>query len=916
MSVKTRGFTDKPKDRKMNRQLLKNIGIYAGIFLLFVVLAYGYTPQVLEGKIVNQSDIASWKGMANEAMTYNKANPDDPTAWTNSMFGGMPTTATIDSFDGDWTDAIYDFFLTGKRPASYLLLALIGGFLLMLSLGTSKVMAVAGAIAIAFCSYNMQIIQVGHNTKMQAIAYFPWVLAGVIFTYRAAMRSGSVISSERQPDDKSHWLPQTILGATLFAFALSMQIKANHPQITYYLAIVIFAYAIGLFIYLCIKKKDLIKRFFAASAFLLVIGCIGIATNANKLIPTYEYSKFTMRGGSELSSDSDSHNAKGLDLDYATAWSYGINEMPNLLIPNFNGGSSSGELPLDSETGKLLKMAGQQNLKQTMKHLPLYWGPQPFTAGPMYMGAITIFLFILGLILCKGREKWWLVAAVITTVFLAWGNHFMWFTKLWFNYAPMYNKFRTVSMALTALQVLLPMLGFYALDKVLKEKYSKKEFMKAGYIAYGISAGFCLLCVLIPGIAGTFTGASDAGMNEMIVDALAADRQTLMTKDAIRSLILISCVFGLLVWAFRTPKTDATGKNGSFVLKGRLAIAAVAVVLLVFFDLAGIGKRYLNKSHFITPKDFTAHYEPRPVDEIIHQDTDPDFRVLDLSVNTFNDAIQSYHHKCIGGYSPVKLQRYQDLIDRYITKEIRDIYGAMEGAATVQEVAEALPETKVVSMLNGRYIILDGNISPVVNKYAYGNCWFVDSYIPAATPDEEIALLAHTDLRNTAVIGDDFAWAQDAIRHFEHSSDCHSEHSSDCHFELVEKSPTIALTHYAPNELRYSFSTDTERAAIFSEIYYPKGWKAWIEPEGAYGEVRNGHYHPSGEGRPVELFRADWMLRGAMIPSGEGQLIMRFEPDSYQVGEDISRASSIALILLLVASATGMIIFRRRNGDA
>ena len=894
----------------MNRQLLKNIGIYAGIFLLFVVLAYGYTPQVLEGKIVNQSDIASWKGMANEAMTYNKANPDDPTAWTNSMFGGMPTTATIDSFDGDWTDSIYDFFLTGKRPASYLLLALIGGFLLMLSLGTRKTMAVAGAIAIAFCSYNMQIIQVGHNTKMQAIAYFPWVLAGVIFTYRAAMRSFASAQDDRKgaQDGRKgtlegkglkHWLPQTILGATLFAFALSMQIKANHPQITYYLAIVIFAYAIGLFIYLCIKKKDLIKRFFAASAFLLVIGCIGIATNANKLIPTYEYSKFTMRGGSELSSDSDSHNAKGLDLEYATAWSYGINEMPNLLIPNFNGGASSGELPLDSETGKLLKMAGQQNLKQTMKHLPLYWGPQPFTAGPMYMGAITIFLFIIGLVLCKGREKWWLVAAVITTVFLAWGNHFMWFTKLWFNYAPMYNKFRTVSMALTALQVLLPMLGFYALDNVLKEKYIKKEFMKAGYIAYGISAGFCLLCILIPGIAGTFTGASDTGMNEMIVEALIADRQTLMTKDAIRSLILISCVFGLLVWAFRIPKTDAAGKNGSFALKGRLTIAGMVVVLLVFFDLAGIGKRYLNKSHFITPKDFTAHYEPRPVDEIIHQDTDPDYRVLDLSVNTFNDAIQSYHHKCIGGYSPVKLQRYQDLIDRYISSEIRQVFKATENAATVQEVAAALPELKVVSMLNGRYIILDGNISPVLNPNAYGNCWFVDSYIPAATPDEEIAFLAHTDLRNTAVIGDDFAWAQDAIRSLADSTGTDS----------------IELIHYAPNELRYSFSTDTEHAAIFSEIYYPKGWKAWIEPAGAYGEVRNGHYHPSGEGRPIELFRADWMLRGAMIPSGEGQLIMRFEPDSYQVGEDISRASSIALILLLIASTAGMIIFRRRNGD-
>ena len=887
----------------MNKEALKKIGIYAGILLLFIALAYSYTPQVLDGKIVNQSDIASWKGMANEAMTYNAANPDDQTAWTNSMFGGMPTTATIDSFDGDWTDKIYDFLLTGRRPASYLLLALIGGFLLMLSLGTSKVIAVAGAIAIAFCSYNMQIIQVGHNTKMQAIAYFPWVLAGVIFTYRAAMRS---LARDDNRGIKS-WLPQTVLGATLFAFALSMQIKANHLQITYYLAIVIFIYAIGLLIYLCIKRKDLLKRFFTASALLLFIGIIGIATNSNKLIPTYEYTPYTMRGGSELSSDSDTHNDKGLDLEYATAWSYGINEMPNLLIPNFNGGASSGELPLDSETGELLKRAGQPNLKQTMKHLPLYWGPQPFTAGPMYMGAITIFLFILGLILCKGREKWWLVAATVTAIFLSWGNHFMWFTKLWFEYAPMYSKFRTVSMALTILQVLLPMLGFYALDKVLKERYDKKEFMKAGYIAYGVTAGFCLLCVLIPGMAGTFTGASDAGMNEMIVEALAADRQTLMVKDALRSLILISCIFLMLIWAFRTPKQDAVGKDGSFVRKGRMSIVAVAVVFLVWIDLVSVGKRYLNKSHFITPKDFTAHYEPRPVDEIIHQDIDLDYRVLDLSVNTFNDAIQSYHHKCIGGYSPVKLQRYQDLIDRYITDEIRDIYGAVSAAATVQEVEEALPETKVVSMLNGKYIILDGNISPVVNPYAYGNCWFVSDCVPAATPDEEIALLENTDLRNTAVIGDDFEWAQGFFADAQNDAiNCNSELSE-------ESSDRIELTHYSPKELRYAFSTDTERAAIFSEIYYPKGWKAWIEPAGAYGEVRDGHYHPTAEAREIELFRADWMLRGAIIPEGEGQLIMRFEPESYQLGENISRASSIVLILLLIGSAAGMILTSRNK---
>ncbi len=873
----------------MNKEVLKKIGVYAGIFLLFVVLAYSYTPQVLEGKIVNQSDIASWKGMANEAVTYNDAHPEDPTAWTNSMFGGMPTTATIDKFYGDWTDSIYNFLLTGRRPASYLLLALIGGFLLMLSMGTGKIVAIAGAIAIAFCSYNMQIIQVGHNTKMQAIAYFPWVMAAVIFTYRAALKSLGDSASWKS------WLPQTVLGATLFSFALSMQIKANHVQITYYLAIVIFAYAIGLLIYLCIKRKDLLKRFFAASAFLLFIGIVGIATNANKLIPTYEYTPYTMRGGSELSSDSEGHNDKGLDLDYATAWSYGINEMPNLLIPNFNGGSSSGELSMDSETAQLLKSAGQPNLRQTMKHMPLYWGPQPFTAGPMYMGAITIFLFVLGLFLCKGREKWWLVAATVTAVLLSWGNHFMWFTKLWFDYAPMYNKFRTVSMALTVLQVTLPMLGFYALDKILKEQYSSKEFLKAGYISYAVTAGFCLLCVLVPSIAGSFTGAADAGQHEMIVEALAADRKELMTKDALRSLILISVVFLLLIWSFRTPKVDAVGKNGSFVRAGRMGITAVAVVFLVWIDLVSVGKRYLNKDHFVTKKDFTAHYEPHPVDNAIHEDSDLNYRVLDLSVNTFNDAIQSYHHKCIGGYSPVKLQRYQDLIDRYITGEIRSIHTVIGSAETIRDVEDSLPELKVISMLNGKYIILGADLSPVVNPYAYGNCWFVSSAVPAATPDDEIALLASTDLRTTAVVGEDFGWALEAIEK-----------------ESVDSLSSIALTHYAPNELRYSYITDTERAAVFSEIYYPKGWKAWIEPAGTYGEVRGGHYHPTPEGRPVELFRADWMLRGAVLPAGEGQLIMRFEPDSYQLGENISRASSILLILLLLGSIGGMFLSRRK----
>lgn len=875
----------------MNKELVKKIATYAGIVLLFAGLSYGFMPELLKGKIVNQSDISGWKGMAQEAVSHNKANPDDVTAWTNSMFGGMPTTAMIDNFQGDWTKQIYKVIMAGKYPASYLFVTLLGAFLLMISMGMSKILAVAGAIAVAFCSYNFQIIQVGHNTKMQAIAFFPWVLAGIIFTYKSALKDG----------EWKKWLPKTVLGSVLFALALSMQIKANHVQITYYLAIVIFVYAIALFISLCVDKakRGLLKNFLAASALLLVVGCIGIATNANKLIPTYEYTPYTMRGGSELSADSEGHNDKGLDLEYATAWSYGIEEMPNLLIPNFNGGSSAGPLDMDSETGKLLKRAGQPNLRQTLKAMPLYWGPQPFTAGPMYMGALTVFLFVFGLILCRGREKWWILAATIIAVLLSWGNHFMWFTKLWFDYAPFYNKFRTVSMSLIILQVTLPLLGFYVLDKILKQEYSFKELLKPGLAAYVITAGFCLLSALIPEIAGAFTGSVDAGQPDVLVDTLIADRQSLLKADAIRSFVLITICFALIIWATRSTKNASGDRH-------RMTAVAAAITLIVLFDLFSVGKRYLNDEHFTTRKSFQAQYEPRPVDEIIFEDNDPDFRVLDVSINTFNSSLTSYHHKTIGGYSPVKLQRYQDLIERYISGEIRKIFDVVGKSATVQEVSENLPELKVTSMLNGKYIILGGEYPPVRNPYAMGHAWFVDSFVPAATPDDEIALLAGTYLQTTAVIGNDFKWAQEAVAQSE------VKHSSVMSDNVETSTDNIRLTHYAPNELRYSFSTKSDRPAIFSEIYYPEGWKAWIEPSGTYGEVRNGRYHPTDQARPLELFRADWMLRGAIIPEGEGELVMRFEPDSYQVGENISRGSSITLLILLLLAIGGLILTTRK----
>lgn len=881
----------------MNK-LTKNLLMYAGVLLLFIGLAYGFTPEVFDGKIVNQSDISHWKGMANEAVTYNEAHPDDPTAWTNSMFGGMPTTATIDSFEGDWTDSLYDFLLTGRRPASYLLIALIGGFLLMLALGTGIPAAIGGAIAIAFCSYNFQIIQVGHNTKMQAIAYFPWVLAGVIFTYKSVFAKA---------ENWKGWLPKTILGATLFAFALSMQIKANHVQITYYLAIVIFAFVIGLFIYLCIDKERRahLKKFFAASALLLTIGLVGIATNANKLIPTYEYSEYTMRGGSELTSDEEGHNQSGLDLKYATeGWSYGIDEMPNLMIPDYNGGSSYGELDKDSHTGRFMStILSPRDVQTIVKQMPLYHGPQRFTAGPMYMGAISVFLFVLGMLLCKGREKWWLLAATVIAIFLAWGEFFMGFTEFWFKHIPMYSKFRTVSMALIILQVTLPMLGFYVLDRIMKGTYEKKKLFRSGAIALALTAGFCLICILMPSIGGTFSRPEDGNFLTMLFGipanelhhyginvndfcaAIAADRAAVMKADAGRSMLLILIAAALIALPYYIKSLDN-------VKMKNMLIGCVALVAL--FDMWSVGKRYLNEEHFTTQKNFTAQYQPREVDKAILKDKDPDYRVLDISGNTFNDAIPSYHHKCIGGYSPVKLQRYQDLIDRYLGQEISLCRYMLGNELDEESVLYILSELKITSLLNGKYIITGkGKDDFLYNPFAYGNCWYVTDFIAAATPDDEIRLLGETDLHTTAIIGDDFKSAQEKL-------------SSNGEVADSTNNDAIYLTEYAPNELIYNFNNENERAAIFSEIYYPKGWKAWIEPAGKYGKVKDGRYQPTADGYPVEIFRADWMLRGAIVPSGEGQLIMRFEPESYKTGENISRISSIILILLLIASAASL----------
>ena len=889
------------------KTLLKNILIYAGIIAFFALLSYGFVPQVISGKIINQSDHSGWKGMTQEIAQHNRKHEDDKTLWTNSMFGGMPTVTMYDEFKGDWTSPIYKALNNiAARPANWFLLSLIGGFLLFLAFGTRPLIAAIGAIAITFCSYNLQIIQVGHNTKMQAIAFMPWVLAGLVFTYRKAMEH-----TDDSIFGKSiiKWLPATVLGSVLFALALSFQIKANHPQITYYLAIVIFIYAIVLFILSCISKnrKIMLGRFFTASVLLLCCGILGISSNLNKLIPTYQYAKYTMRGGSELSSEKEQNNKDGLDLAYATAWSYGIEETPNILIPDFNGGTSSGTInPKKSETYELLKRAGQPNLNQVMKNLPLYWGPQPFTAGPMYMGAISVFLFILGLAVYRGKEKWWLLAATLIAIMLAWGNHFMWFTELWFEYAPMYNKFRTVSMALVVLQITLPLLGFITLDKIMKGEYPKKSLIKGLLVSTGITAGFCLICILIPSIAGSFTGKVDVGQPDVLIDALAADRKQLLVSDALRSFTMIILTSAVIFWACSSKPGNASGTNGQIKTSqfNRSTIAAMTILILVCIDLMPVGKRYLNSDHFTTKREFGNQFALRPVDKIILEDKDPDYRVLDISVNTFNDSHPSYHHKTIGGYSPAKLQRYQDLIERYITPEINNIYNVVNNSATIGEIEETLPYLPVLSMMNGKYIIIGENYPPVINSNAFGHCWFVSSSVKADNPNEEIDLLSYTELRHTAIIGKDFGSYAEKI-----------DSMATLARNDIAPADTISLTYYAANELRYSVRTRSDQAAVFSEIYYPNGWKAWIEPKGEYGKVTNGHYLPTEGAREIELFRADWILRAAILPAGEYDLVMRFEPESYTLGENLSRCSSIILVILLLLSSAAMVKYHRKPQD-
>ena len=804
---------------------------------LFVILSFAYFPALFQGKIINQSDISSHQGAAKELRDFHEKTGED-ILWTNSMFGGMPSTMILTHYKGNLVESVYNHLFFFDRPASYFLIALVSFYLLLLAAGVRQRLAVVGAFAFTLCSYNLQILQVGHNAKFVAIAFMPAVLASLIYAYR------------KQP----------LLGALFFGLTLCFEILANHVQITYYLAMVVVAYGLAQ-LYIAIRTKTL-PRFIKTSCFVILATLLAAGSNVNHLWPTWEYAQYTMRGGSELTINPNkaTQTQGGLDKDYAMNWSYGIDETPNLLIPNFNGGASNSNLGAQSEMCKTLQQYGYsaQDAKRLVQSMPTYWGPQMFTAGPMYMGAISVFLFILGLVLIKGPTKWWIASISLLALLLGWGRHLMWLSSLFYDYAPLYNKFRVPSMILVILQMTIPLLGFYCLNKVLNGDFAKPTLLKGLKTAGGITGGFCLLFALLPGLAGSFSGPYDENFHSQLLPALVEDRKSMLQGDAFRSFALIALSAGL-IWLYSQQK-----------LKANTAVFLIGVLVLA--DMWTVDKRYLNNDHFVTRRDFQRSFTLRPADQQILQDKALDYRVLDLSINTFNDSHISYHHKTIGGYSAAKLQRYQDLTDYHLIPEMQAIMKELQQSG-ITAAEESLARQHVLNMLNTKYVILNANTA-VENRHALGNAWFVTDYKLVNTPDEEILTLKEILPAETAIIHKNFApLLQDKAFNFDENA-------------------TIQLAEYAPHRLTYKTKAAEEQLALFSEVYYPKGWNVTID------------------GKPAEHFRANYILRGMLVPAGEHTIQFEYRPESYYLGAKISTIFS-GILLLALAGAIAVHLKRR-----
>ena len=814
----------------------KNILSIVAAIIAFAVITLVYFSPVLQGKRIKQHDIEMHLGMSQEITDFREATGEQ-TLWTNAPFGGMPAWNISVTPKGNLTNPIYKGLSLGfPHPIGSVFICMLGFFVLLLVLDCGFWISFIGAIAYGFTSYLFIVIGAGHNAKAMAMAYMAPVIAGVLLAYKGKYLWG--------------WL--------LTAFALAFEVRTNHLQITYYLALIIVILVIAELIS-DIKNKKL-GHFFKASIGLVVAAIIGVLTCSTALYGNYEFGKETTRGKPVLTRNED-NQTKGLDRDYITQWSYGKGETWSLLIPNAKGGASA----YIGKQNSALDKADRQ-FRDSIAQSNAYWGDQPGTSGPVYVGAIVVFLFVLGALTVKGKLKWALLIATLLSILLSWGKNFMGFTNFFLDYIPGYDKFRAVSMTLVIAEVTIPMLGFLGLAEIAKSPESFKQNMKKFYIALGITAGICLLFYIAPKVFFNFLSQSEAeqfaSMNKGKDGALYASfatqledvRVAIFRKDALRSLLFI-IMAAVPVFLYGKEK-----------LKGQIAFPILAV--LVLFDMFPIDKRYLNNDKFVSKQQYDNPFKPSPADQYILNDNDLDFRVADITKDMFNDASTCYFHKSLGGYSGAKLRRYQDVITQYLGSELNQL----RGAKTADELMQSLSEQKVLNILNTKYIIFNPNSQPFPNPNALGNAWVVNSVRWVGSPNEEIDAIEETDLAHTAIVNREFA-------------------QEVGNYQVTDSIlPQVTMEDYQPNKLTYRFrdvstgSTTADYLVVFSEIWTEKGWKMFVD------------------GQEQPLLRANYLLRAALIPKGEHEIVMEYAPKAYTVGNTIAFASSLIMILGLIGA--------------
>lgn len=833
----------------MKKDFLKKYLPYLVAFVTFVVLTLAYASPVLDGKVLRADDQIAGKGMSHECVEYNKTG--HYSFWTGSMFSGMPS---YQSGGGKYpAPAVQIPFGKLTRFGFTGVLALIlgyfiGFFILLRAFKIDTWLAIVGAIAMALSSYFFIIIAAGHNSKVVALAFLAPVIAGFYLIFQKKYAWGAAL---------------TMIYTSLSVF--------QHPQMTMYIFMLIGVIACAE-LYIHIKEKRWKDLFLGILIFAASFG-LGVGTQVAPFMANKEYLNETMRGGhSELTKADDTENkTEGLDLDYATQWSYGIDETMTLLVPGVKGYASTYDVGTDSKLYQTMTKNGvpRKSAADFCANMPGYWGDQPFTSGPVYVGAIVFFLFVLGLIIVKGPYKWALIVATLFSIMLSWGRHFMPLTELFFNYFPMYDKFRTVASILVVAEITMPLLGFLAIKTIMEKSVTKEKLIKDIYISAGITAGLCLLTLVFSGTC-SYTCAGDeqifAQYPEWLSGAIIAERAAMFRASAWRSLFFVLLGAGL-VWLYAKEKL----KFGYFV---------ALLGCFILMDMWPVDRKYLNDRNFVSSRQIDSYFKPLPYEEQLLKDEDPNYRVLNLSTNTFNDSRTSYHFKSIGGYSAVKLRRYQDLIDAHLIGEMNALFGAISQTGGQLANCESDNLFPVLNMLNMKYAIVplkDGSALPVQNPNAMGNAWFVDSVFVAQNPDEESAMLNTINLRNSLVTDAKFG---EFIKGFAAHHDT---------------SATIKLTAYAPDYVEYEATSAEDGIAVFSEIYYPYGWNAYIDS------------------KPVDHFRANYTLRALNIPAGHHLIRFEFRPDVVEKAGLVSVTCKYLLDLVILGLIVLAIIDARKK---